>query len=543
MQPKWITCAGTLAILALALFAFCGGCPNTATDTDGDGVADASDNCPNTSNADQTDTDGDDVGDACDNCVNTANDDQADADADDVGDACDNCPSTANAAQTDTDSDNVGDDCDNCPNTANATQTDTDGDGYGDACDNCPSVANAAQTDTDGDGVGDDCDNCPNVVNALQTDTDGDGTGDYCEIVDLVVADRHTTATASKVLLYLDVLNGASGRHPDVVLDNAGSGISEPMSVVIDGVDLYVANTGNDTVGIFRDYLNLTDSQAPDVTLTNGGAAGINGPAEVLVADDRLFVADEDDDEVLIFTGAGAMAAEVAPAVTLDNAGSKLDVPHSLIVVGTTLYVANSNNQTVTIYNDIPTLANGDAPDVTLDEVNSFMGIAGAVRDIYVSDNVLYVGGVGSLFAFSPANALTGNQTPDAVLTTLTSQLDVVVNMLQVDDVLYIANAQQFATGNPGVLGFSLASPLAGGQTPSVTLDTSGSSVHGGWFIDVAANNMFVADVLANLGAAAFGQVHVFGPADALQSSQAPRMTFNDVTDIVLPVALDAVER
>jgi hypothetical protein len=38
----------------------------TVTDTDGDGIADATDNCPAVANADQADTDGDGKGDACD---------------------------------------------------------------------------------------------------------------------------------------------------------------------------------------------------------------------------------------------------------------------------------------------------------------------------------------------------------------------------------------------------------------------------------------------------------------------------------------------
>src|SRR3954447_26332289 len=38
----------------------------SAADTDGDGVADAADNCPSTSNAYQSDQDNDGVGDACD---------------------------------------------------------------------------------------------------------------------------------------------------------------------------------------------------------------------------------------------------------------------------------------------------------------------------------------------------------------------------------------------------------------------------------------------------------------------------------------------
>jgi hypothetical protein len=46
----------------------------TSTDADGDGVPDATDNCPTVPNpAPQADSDGDGVGDACDNCVNVAN--------------------------------------------------------------------------------------------------------------------------------------------------------------------------------------------------------------------------------------------------------------------------------------------------------------------------------------------------------------------------------------------------------------------------------------------------------------------------------------
>jgi hypothetical protein len=56
-------------------------------DDDGDGVADAADNCPSAPNPDQTDTDGDLAGDACD----------TDDDDDGVADADDSCPLFAGA--------------------------------------------------------------------------------------------------------------------------------------------------------------------------------------------------------------------------------------------------------------------------------------------------------------------------------------------------------------------------------------------------------------------------------------------------------------
>ena len=180
------------------------------TDSDGDGIPDATDNCPTVPNPDQKDTDGDGIGDACD----------PDDDNDTVPDTTDNCPLVANPDQKDTDGDGVGDACDpdddndgvvdgadNCPLVANPDQKDTDGDGVGDACDpdddndtvpdttdNCPLVANPDQKDNDGDGIGDACDpdddndtvpdttdNCPLVANPDQKDTDGDGLGDACD--------------------------------------------------------------------------------------------------------------------------------------------------------------------------------------------------------------------------------------------------------------------------------------------------------------------------------------------------------------------------
>ena len=48
-------------------------------DSDGDGVPDASDNCPGIVNPDQQDADGDTVGDACDNCPEVPNPDQSES--------------------------------------------------------------------------------------------------------------------------------------------------------------------------------------------------------------------------------------------------------------------------------------------------------------------------------------------------------------------------------------------------------------------------------------------------------------------------------
>lgn len=65
----------------------------TPSDTDGDGLPNLNDNCPNQFNSDQHDEDDDSLGDVCDNCPHIANADQANVmDNDSVGDVCDPNP-------------------------------------------------------------------------------------------------------------------------------------------------------------------------------------------------------------------------------------------------------------------------------------------------------------------------------------------------------------------------------------------------------------------------------------------------------------------
>ena len=150
-------------------------------DTDGDGIANGVDNCPDVYNPNQYDSDGDNLGDACDNCPYDQNPGQEDGDDDGIGDVCDNCVDDANSDQSDVDLDGVGDVCDNCPDDPNQNQQNSDMDSYGDACDNCPDDTNEDQADDDFDGIGNVCDNCVADPNPDQQDSDGDLLGDACD--------------------------------------------------------------------------------------------------------------------------------------------------------------------------------------------------------------------------------------------------------------------------------------------------------------------------------------------------------------------------
>jgi len=121
--------------------------PLAPVDADGDGVPDATDNCPAIPNPDQANRDGDALGDACD-----PPDVNPDADGDGVPNITDLCPGTASGTPVaadgcaDPDRDGVSTTAgDNCPNVSNPGQADTDGDQTGDACD--PGDARPATAD------------------------------------------------------------------------------------------------------------------------------------------------------------------------------------------------------------------------------------------------------------------------------------------------------------------------------------------------------------------------------------------------------------
>lgn len=134
-----------------------------AKDTDGDGVPDRKDKCPDTPAGvavDPTgcplDKDGDGVPDYQDKCPDVkglaALQGCPDADGDGVADDQDKCPGTpagvkvdATGCPVDTDADGVADYLDKCPDTPAGTKVDATG---------CP-------IDRDGDGVPDDQDRCP----------------------------------------------------------------------------------------------------------------------------------------------------------------------------------------------------------------------------------------------------------------------------------------------------------------------------------------------------------------------------------------------
>ena len=187
-------------------------------DDDGDGIANADDNCPSVFNPLRP----------------MDNQQQADEDQDGLGDACDVCPlSPDNDCEVpdplDADGDGVGID-DNCPVDANEDQADADDDGVGDVCDACADVPNP------GNGP------CPAGIYEIKDGTIAEGSA-------VLLQDKVVTATSNGYGFFLQA-------HPD---DADYVGVDHSAVFVYVGGDVTVQEGDRVTVsGSVQDFFGQT---------------------------------------------------------------------------------------------------------------------------------------------------------------------------------------------------------------------------------------------------------------------------------------------
>lgn len=372
--------------------------PGTAAgcpDDDGDGVRQDFDNCPTVANASQTDTDGDRLGDACD----------PDDDNDTVADATDNCPLVVGSPRAggcpDADDDTVPDASDNCVVVANTDQADADRDGTGDACD----------TDDDNDGVADTGDNCPFLANPDQSDNDEDGIGDACDPDD----DN-------------DTVGDAGDNCPLVANTSQANADGDPVGDACDPDD------DNDTVSDTTDNCPVLANPAQDDSDEDGlgdvcdpddDGDGVNDPMDNCPMTWNPDQTDTDGD------GPGdacdPLQADIAVSVTVTNANP---APGELVTISMTVTNNGPNAANVTLSLGDAMISNGvgvgGAAVANLGILNPGQTITRVLYNSTVTPD-LYVSRDASVMSSSLPDPVPSNNSSAASFTVPPPQADIAV--------------------------------------------------------------------------------------------------------------------
>lgn len=271
-------------------------------DSDGDWVCDEDDICPGFS--DKVDSDGDGVPDGCDVCE--GKDDNLDVNNNGIPDGCETC------ASGDSDNDGICDDVDICAGFDD--KIDSDGDGVPDGCDLCQGADDGQDQDLDGkpdacdvcpldyfddqdrDGVCDSNDQCPGGDDRI--DSDGDGVPDACD----TCANGHGGDADG------DGVCDSNDRCPggDDTVDNDGNGIPDAC----DEQKCYTS--GNSEFEFIQDvkintWFNLTND--------NGGYAQFEEPSLMFYPGDSI--------KLWVTPGYIDRVAELSYAIYIDWNGDK----------------------------------------------------------------------------------------------------------------------------------------------------------------------------------------------------------------------------
>ncbi|CAN5344068.1 OmpA family protein [soil metagenome] len=237
-------------------------------DTDGDGIQDRKDNCPDTPAGVNVDSKGCPV----------------DTDGDSVADYLDKCPLASGTSEMngcpDKDNDGVADKDDKCPEVSGLARfegcPDTDGDGVQDSEDACPNIRGLDTfkgcPDTDGDGVQDSEDKCRDTpkgvkvdVTGCPADTDGDGildTEDACPTLAGVIANNGCPEVKQEVKqLFQKALQGIQFESGKAVIKTVSFPILNAITKVMVDNPSYKLLIGGHTDDSGSDALNMTLSQ------------------------------------------------------------------------------------------------------------------------------------------------------------------------------------------------------------------------------------------------------------------------------------------
>ena len=265
-------------------------------DTDGDGVRDKDDLCPDVpgkySLAGCPDKDNDGIADKDDACPDVAGKPEfkgcPDTDGDGIIDSEDTCPDAVGKKELngcpDADNDGIADKDDKCPDVAGKAELagcpDRDGDGIADNDDACPDVKGLAQfkgcPDTDGDGIPDNLDKCPDVFGIAANFGCPEVKFEYLKVV---YFNFDKTVLVTKFIKDLDEVVTVLNEHPNLNLSVEGYADSQGPAAYnlklsekrADFVINYLAKKGVAKERLVKSFFGEANPSATNKTLEGRG--------------------------------------------------------------------------------------------------------------------------------------------------------------------------------------------------------------------------------------------------------------------------------
>ena len=198
-----------------------------------------------------------------------------DSDGDGISDKKDLCPDVPGLKEfdgcPDTDGDGIPDNKDSCPEEAGSAEMngcpDSDGDGIADGDDACPNTAGTADMngcpDSDGDKVADKDDKCPDVAGEIANngcpwpDTDGDGVLDKDDLCPDVAGVAENGGCAAEPIKLIDFIANSESK------------------IYFGTSSVRIGKSGKELVMKLKELLD----EYPDVNITIEGHASEDGPA------------------------------------------------------------------------------------------------------------------------------------------------------------------------------------------------------------------------------------------------------------------------
>ncbi len=181
----------------------------------------------------------------------------------------------------------------------------------------------------------------------------------------------------------------------DATVNNPNSGgsatcktLSQPTAVFAKGNKLFIADTGNHRILVYKDVTTLTNGAVADFFIGHRnceesranqldndtiGVRGdtLNAPQGVFYDGSKIYISDTNNDRVLIYDGMpqghGLKATIVIGQKDMESNSPRvvdsntLNRPEGIFVRNNTLFISDTRNHRILVFNSLPTVANASA--------------------------------------------------------------------------------------------------------------------------------------------------------------------------------------